>query len=232
MTTGVSGITSSFYQDIYPTGTADDFLPKALRRPKEPAPASGVEASFSDAGKALSRQSPADGQAEASDVTPEQKAQIDKLKETDRKVQTHEQAHMAAGGGLVTGGATYTYKTGPDGKQYAVAGEVHIDTSEERDPSATLRKAERIKAAALAPADPSGQDRSVAASADAMATKARQELAQSQGGQGGQQTASSGGKAAAGAGTSTAPASSTVARAQSAYGAKSHAASATTNLTI
>lgn len=44
-------------------------------------------------------------------------------------MRAHEQAHKTAAGGLAQGGATFEYQTGPDGKQYAVSGEVKIDTS-------------------------------------------------------------------------------------------------------
>jgi len=88
---------------------------------------------------------------------------------------------MAAGGGLVRGGPTYTYQRGPDGRTYAVGGEVSLDTSSvPGDPEATLRKAQQVKAAALAPANPSAQDRAVAASAESMAAQARQDLTSQQ----------------------------------------------------
>lgn len=62
-----------------------------------------------------------------------------------------------------------------------MGGEVSLDTSAvPGDPRATMAKAERIRAAALAPSDPSGQDRSVAAQAAAMESQASQELAKSQ----------------------------------------------------
>jgi hypothetical protein len=105
---------------------------------------------------------------------------VDELKVTDRKVRAHEAAHVAAGGSLVTSGASFEYETGPDGQRYAVAGEVRIDTSEGRTPEETLARAEQIRAAALAPADPSPQDRSVAAAAAQMAATARAEIAQAQ----------------------------------------------------
>ncbi len=95
------------------------------------------------------------------------------LKQRDRVVRAHELAHMTAGAGLVTRGASYTYQTGPDGQRYAVGGEVGIDVSPGRTPAETLSRAERIRAAALAPADPSAQDRQVAARADRMAIEAR-----------------------------------------------------------
>lgn len=103
---------------------------------------------------------------------------IDELKRIDRAVRAHEQAHLAAAGGLAVSGATYGYRRGPDGQQYAVSGEVSIDVSPGRTPQETVGKAERIQAAALAPADPSAQDRSVASSAAQMKLQAQQELAQ------------------------------------------------------
>lgn len=99
------------------------------------------------------------------------------LKKADAEVRAHELAHMAAGGGL-TGGVSYTYETGPDGKRYAVAGEVSIDTSAGSTPEETLRKAKTIKAAALAPANPSAQDRKVAAAATAMLQQATAQILQ------------------------------------------------------
>lgn len=107
--------------------------------------------------------------------------QIAELAARDREVRAHEQAHVAAGGSLITSGPTYTYQTGPDRHRYAVGGEVGIDTSPVRgDPEATIDKARRIRAAALAPAEPSAQDRSVAARASQMESSARVELAQQQ----------------------------------------------------
>jgi hypothetical protein len=110
------------------------------------------------------------------ELSAEEKKQVVDLKKRDREVKAHEAAHMAAGGGYVRGGASYSYQTGPDGKRYAVGGEVSIDTSAEDDPNATIRKMQTVRSAALAPANPSGQDRSVAAAASAMEAKARQQL--------------------------------------------------------
>lgn len=110
------------------------------------------------------------------DLGEEEKHQVDKLKKTDQKVRAHEKAHMAAGSGLVMGGAGYEFERGPDGKMYAVGGEVKIDTSKERDPQATIRKMQKVRRAALAPAQPSGQDRSVAAQASQIEAEARIEL--------------------------------------------------------
>ncbi len=111
------------------------------------------------------------------ELTPSELQQIEELKRTDMEVRRHEQAHIAAGGRYVRGGASFQYKKGPDGKSYAVAGEVSIDTSEERDPAATIRKMETVRKAALAPARPSAKDRAVAAKAAAKEAEARAELA-------------------------------------------------------
>ncbi len=111
--------------------------------------------------------------------------QVRELKARDREVRAHEAAHVAAGGSVVRGGARLQYVRGPDGVLYATGGEVSIDTSKAGTPEATMAKAEIIRRAALAPAKPSGQDRSVAADAARMAMQARQEIfAQQQAGDG------------------------------------------------
>jgi hypothetical protein len=73
----------------------------------------------------------------------------------DSEVRNHEAVHLAAAEGLSVGGTSYRYQRGPDDVQYAVRGKVNIDTSAVMGkPSATLDKAQRIRAAALAPAQP------------------------------------------------------------------------------
>lgn len=110
-------------------------------------------------------------------LTEEEQKQVEELKARDTEVKAHEQAHIAAGGSYVRGGARYDYQTGPDGKKYAVGGEVSIDTSAvEGDPQATINKAQVILKAALAPAEPSGQDKAVASQARQMMASARKEL--------------------------------------------------------
>jgi hypothetical protein len=95
-------------------------------------------------------------------------------------VRAHERAHLAAAGGHAVSGANFSYQTGPDGKRYAVGGEVSIDISSENNPEATLRKALIIQRAALAPAEPSVQDRRIAMQAEAMAIDAREEIREQQ----------------------------------------------------
>ncbi|VXB85943.1 SprA-related family protein [Pseudomonas sp. 8BK] len=106
--------------------------------------------------------------------------EVAKLVSRDQEVRTHEQSHAAVGG-RYAGAPSYTYERGPDGKRYAVGGEVSIDTSPiPNDPEATLRKMEIVIRAALAPAEPSAQDRQVAAQAQLKMAEARVELAQQQ----------------------------------------------------
>ena len=102
---------------------------------------------------------------------------IAQLKSRDQEVRTHEQAHLSAAGQYATGGIKYQYQTGPDGQKYAVGGSVGIDTSPVAgDPEATLQKAMVVQRAALAPAQPSGQDMRVAAQASQMMMQAQSEI--------------------------------------------------------
>jgi len=114
------------------------------------------------------------------ELSEEEKKEVEELKEIDRKVRQHEMAHLAAAQGIAISGANFEYKRGPDGVNYAVGGDVKIDVSKEEDPEKTIEKAQRIVAAAMAPADPSPQDRSVAAKARQMEAQARAELARTQ----------------------------------------------------
>ena len=94
----------------------------------------------------------------------------------DSEVRAHEQAHSAVGG-KYAGSANFTYQRGPDGVNYAVGGEVSIDVSViEGNPQATLEKMLLVQRAALAPAEPSSQDRQVAALASQQANQARAEI--------------------------------------------------------
>ena len=126
-----------------------------------PPPPPPVEAQSTEAEEAVS-------EAEA--------AQIDSLEARDQEVRTHEQAHATAGGAYA-GSPTYEYQTGPNGRQYAIGGEVKIDTAPiAGDPSATIAKMDTVIRAALAPAEPSAQDRAVAATASKQRVEAQAEL--------------------------------------------------------
>jgi hypothetical protein len=108
-----------------------------------------------------------------------QQRELQQLKNIDREVRAHELAHLAVGGRYVTSGASFKYQRGSDGRNYAVSGEVSIDTSEiPGDPQATLAKALVVLRAALAPANPSAQDRRVAAQATSTIQQARADVIQ------------------------------------------------------
>jgi len=115
-----------------------------------------------------------------SKLTPDQQQVVSELQTRDRAVRAHEAAHKAVGGSLA-GGMSFSYQTGPDGRQYAVGGEVSIDTGGERDPKATIAKMRQVIAAALAPADPSSQDLAVAGQAQASMAEAQRQVTQAQG---------------------------------------------------
>ncbi|MDR2724896.1 MAG: hypothetical protein LBC90_02275 [Candidatus Adiutrix sp.] len=108
------------------------------------------------------------GQAEGplKKLSPEEEAQVRQLAQRDQEVKAHEQAHVAASGGLA-GSPQYTYQTGPDGRQYAVGGEVSIRRGGSSNTDQALRDAESVKRGATAPARPSSQDLAVAAKAEA-----------------------------------------------------------------
>ena len=92
-------------------------------------------------------------------------------------MRAHEQAHLSTAGGLASGPATFTYQRGPNGVNYAIGGEVPITLRKGQTPEETLTIARKIQAAALSPAEPSQQDRNIAAVAGQMALDAATELA-------------------------------------------------------
>lgn len=120
-----------------------------------------------------------------SELTPEEKRAVDKLKARDREVRAHETAHKNAAGHLARGTTQFSFQIGPDGQRYAAGGEVSIDTSEvSGDPQATISKAQVIRRAAQAPVEPSAQDHRVAAEASRMEAAARSEMAEQRAAQG------------------------------------------------
>ncbi len=101
---------------------------------------------------------------------------INELEHRDHEVRTHELAHASIGGSA-TGSPSYTFEVGPDGKKYAVGGEVSVDLSSvPGDPQATIAKMQKVHAAALAPANPSSQDTRVAATAAQIILQAQSEI--------------------------------------------------------
>lgn len=150
----------------------------ATQAQTDPDGASAREEADRPAGEAAS-QALGSRAEQAAQLRQEQQV-IGDLASRDREVRIHEQAHAAVGGAYA-GAPTYSFQRGPDGKSYAVGGEVSIDASPvANDPAATLRKMEVVLRAALAPAEPSAQDLRVAGQAQAQASQARVDLAQQQ----------------------------------------------------
>lgn len=112
----------------------------------------------------------------AMELNPAEQKMVHQLRQRDQEVKTHEMAHLASAGQYARGGPTYTYQQGPDGRRYAVGGEVPIDISKEKTPEETVEKMRAVKRAALAPAEPSSADRSIAAAASALESEAYREL--------------------------------------------------------
>ena len=155
------------------TQSSDAILPETLR------PVDNVNKTQLQEGKDLDNEQDSEKSEKTPDnkLAPKEQAQLNELQQRDTEVKAHEQAHLSAAGGIATSAASFTYTEGPDGKQYATGGEVSIDTSSiSADPAATAAKADQIKRAALAPANPSAQDRSVASSATSMKSQAQAEL--------------------------------------------------------
>ncbi len=113
------------------------------------------------------------------ELSEDEKRLVKELQARDSEVKAHEAAHQAAGGGN-TGPASFSYQQGPDGKMYAIGGEVSISIKGGATPQEQIANARAIITAAMAPANPSSQDFAVANSAKMMEMKAQQKLAKEQ----------------------------------------------------
>lgn len=102
--------------------------------------------------------------------------QIRELQQRDREVRNHEQAHVVASGRIPVSGPIYTYEKGPDGRMYAVGGEVNFRMPPAQSPQEKIDLAQQLRRMALAPAQPSTKDRMVAAQAAQKISQARMEL--------------------------------------------------------
>ncbi|MEM6663098.1 MAG: putative metalloprotease CJM1_0395 family protein [Pseudomonadota bacterium] len=157
-------------------------LPRPVGPAQERSPTDGLgqraQAGLFEARTGQAEQAPESASLGASSdgLSDEQEQMIKDLAARDREVRRHEEAHARVGG-QYAGQPSYTYQTGPDGKRYAIGGEVPIDVAPvPDDPEATIEKMRVVKAAALAPAEPSGQDRRVAALADSQRLEAQADL--------------------------------------------------------
>ena len=133
--------------------------------------------------------------------SPEEQKVIAELKARDREVRRHEAAHARIGGEFA-GTPSYEFTRGPDGRAYAIGGTTPINVEPVAgNPEATIDKMQTVKRAALAPAEPSAQDRAVAARAEGEEAKARSELRQQNAEEEGAVTGGGGAPAASAAGS-------------------------------
>ncbi|NJD39750.1 MAG: hypothetical protein FIA89_15735 [Geobacter sp.] len=197
----LSGIAGSSYRAVMQPGVTGDPLSKrpepgstqsagdtGIRLPEDRVTLSGRQPSTEQAGKPGSPAEQAGKQPKPGEKTtpdgksledPQIQAQIARLKQIEEKVKAHEAAHKAVGGNLASS-ASYSYTQGPDGRSYITGGEVQIDMSDGKTPQETISRMQQVIRAALAPADPSGQDRAVASAAASRMAEAQQEKLQAE----------------------------------------------------
>ncbi|GAB5405792.1 MAG: hypothetical protein Aurels2KO_40230 [Aureliella sp.] len=181
----LAGVSSEESQEQSGKSEPEETLPGLPGREDRSAAAdrrpSGESSEDSEAAKRVARATQEESEPPKldSELTPEEIEQIKKLEAKDREVRAHERARLATAGRYAKSGPSYTYAQGPDGKRYAVGGKVKIDTSPvEGDPRATARKAQLVRAAALAPSEPTVQDLRRAIAATQMELQALSQLRQ------------------------------------------------------
>ncbi|MBF0120567.1 MAG: hypothetical protein HQK79_17195 [Desulfobacterales bacterium] len=163
------------YYDNYSRGTSNkdgnNKTPEALDKSEKPEKKEDLNSKSSKSKTKAVRN--------VSDLSTKERLIVDKLRSRDTAVRSHEMAHVSAGGSYITSGVQYSYQRGPDGVNYAVGGEVGIDSSPvSGNPQATIIKMQVVRGAALAPADPSGPDKAVASQAMQNSFRAQIDLQQ------------------------------------------------------
>lgn len=159
------------------TAAAQAYAPVTVGKPKQDDATKAAGQATQAVEATRGAEEPTGAEGTNAQLTKAEQEEVRELEKRDREVRAHENAHAAAAGSFAAGGPSFETVRGPDGKQYAVAGEVPIDVSEAASPEATLRKAQAIQRAALAPADPSSADRAIAAKAGRMAAEASAQMA-------------------------------------------------------
>ncbi|MDX2472361.1 MAG: putative metalloprotease CJM1_0395 family protein [Candidatus Krumholzibacteria bacterium] len=77
-------------------------------------------------------QRPDQAKADSQELTAEQKSEVQKLKQRNREVRNHEQAHLAAGGQHITRGALAAEQVDPEEKTKTAAD--YLPTAAEEAP--------------------------------------------------------------------------------------------------
>ncbi len=144
-------------------------------KPTEIAESSTSEKNLRKASKKEQEEKDSKESTSPTQLTPDEQRMVRDLQAIDTEVRAHEAAHKS--GGASTGAASYTYQQGPDGRMYAIGGEVSVSMKSGATPEETIANAQAVMASAMAPANPSPQDYAVASSAKMMISKAQQQKA-------------------------------------------------------
>lgn len=155
----VKGSSSSYHQTYFQPLTKNSKNDETANNQKDK-PALGVS---DDSAIKLGKEKQ-DKSGKPAELSDGDKTTIQEMKAIENEVIAHEQAHKSAGGSIA-GAASYSYAMGPDGKRYISGGEVSIQTPATDDKEKKVKLLDRVKQAALAPAQPSPQDIRVAAGA-------------------------------------------------------------------
>lgn len=107
------------------------------------------------------------------ELSDRDRAEVAELQARDGAVRREEQAHAAAAGALA-GPIQYDYRTGPDGRRYAVGGQVPIRDAVASSPEAAARAGGKLAAAAMSAQSPSAADYQAAADGYRIAAEANQ----------------------------------------------------------
>lgn len=107
-------------------------------------------------------------------LTPREEKLVQQLERIDKDVHEHELQHYLAAQPY-SRAPEYFEVTGPDGRRFAVSGITAFDASPiAGDTEATIRKLDSLVRAALAPREPSEEDRRVAATLEQLVALLRQ----------------------------------------------------------
>ena len=155
----------SSVQVKYANGTNGNLIPVGATVQTKQETASALPTNTKNTPKLKSDPLVALSPAEEVDVfglSAEEREVIRQLQQRDLEVRNHESQHFRAAGGLAVGGSNFQYQQGPDGKNYAVGGNVDIQIGSSLDLEKSASDAKTLALAASAPADASAQDISVA----------------------------------------------------------------------
>lgn len=119
---------------------------------------------------AESDESPALSEAERQEVR--------RLRSQERRLSMAQNAQRQLAGPYARS-VSRSFRNGPDGVGYAVDGSISLDTTASSSPQENLKKAQTLRAAAMASGQPSASDMEAIARANQMEAKAQLEMARS-----------------------------------------------------